>query len=116
MKNCPYKDHRWESCCSGYQLSGLCPGAPHDRRYTADSIYAYLQNQLKLDIAYTQKEITAEPTSHEERQLMKSQDVYMALIRSRVYLSSTQQFQYTESKHKIDKFKFVNFARRKHSF
>ncbi|EMB77257.1 GntR family regulatory protein [Streptococcus mutans 5SM3] len=47
---------------------------------------------------------------------MKSQDVYMALIRSRVYLSSTQQFQYTESKHKIDKFKFVNFARRKHSF
>ncbi|MCQ8260881.1 trehalose operon repressor [Streptococcus suis] len=79
------------------------------------SIYEYLENQLNLDIAYAQKEITVEPTSREERDLMQSQDDYLVLIKSKVYLSDTQQFQYTESKHKIDKFRFVDFARRKQS-
>lgn len=79
------------------------------------SIYEYLENQLDLDIAYAQKEITVEPTSREERDLMQSQDDYLVLIKSKVYLSDTQQFQYTESKHKIDKFRFVDFARRKQS-
>lgn len=79
------------------------------------SIYEYLEGQLGLDIAYAQKEITVEPTSREERDLMQSQDDYLVLIKSRVYLGDTRQFQYTESKHKIDKFRFVDFARRKHS-
>ncbi|HFI0055029.1 TPA: trehalose operon repressor [Streptococcus suis] len=79
------------------------------------SIYQYLEGQLGLDIAYAQKEITVEPTSREERDLMQSQDDYLVLIKSRVYLGDTRQFQYTESKHKIDKFRFVDFARRKHS-
>ena len=79
------------------------------------SIYEYLENQLNLDIAYAQKEITVEPTSREERDLMQSQYDYLVLIKSKVYLSDTQQFQYTESKHKIDKFRFVDFARRKQS-
>lgn len=79
------------------------------------SIYDYLENSLNLDIAYAQKEITVEPTSREDRALMESQDNYLVLIKSRVFLGDTQQFQYTESKHKIDKFRFVDFARRKHS-
>ncbi|HFI0702152.1 TPA: trehalose operon repressor [Streptococcus suis] len=79
------------------------------------SIYEYLEGQLGLDIAYAQKEITVEPTSREERDLMQSQDDYLVLIKSRVYLGDTRQFQYTESKHRIDKFRFVDFARRKHS-
>ncbi|HFU3843912.1 TPA: trehalose operon repressor [Streptococcus suis] len=79
------------------------------------SIYEYLEGQLGLDIAFAQKEITVEPTSREERDLMQSQDDYLVLIKSRVYLGDTRQFQYTESKHKIDKFRFVDFARRKHS-
>lgn len=79
------------------------------------SIYAYLEEDLGLDISYAQKEITVEPTNREERDLMQNQDDYLVLIKSRVYLGDTQQFQYTESKHKIDKFRFVDFARRKHS-
>lgn len=81
----------------------------------AGSIYQYLEEELGLDIAYAQKEITVEPTNREERELMKCQDDYLVLIKSRVYLGDTRQFQYTESKHKIDKFRFVDFARRKHS-
>ncbi|WP_155963980.1 trehalose operon repressor [Streptococcus ruminantium] len=77
------------------------------------SIYEYLENELGLDIAYAQKEITVEPTNREERRLLKAQDDYLVLIKSRVYLGDTRQFQYTESRHKIDKFRFVDFARRK---
>ncbi|HFI0256038.1 TPA: trehalose operon repressor [Streptococcus suis] len=79
------------------------------------SIYEYLENELGLDIAYAQKEITVEPTSREERELMQIQDDFLVLIKSKVYLGDTRQFQYTESRHKIDKFRFVDFARRKHS-
>ena len=79
------------------------------------SIYAYLEEDLGLDISYAQKEITIQASTERERLLMDNQDDYLVLIRSRVYLGDTRQFQYTESRHKIDKFQFVDFARRKHS-
>lgn len=80
-----------------------------------NSIYSYLEEDLGLDISYAQKEITIQASTERERLLMDHQDDYLVLIRSRVYLGDTRQFQYTESKHKIDKFQFVDFARRKHS-
>ena len=79
------------------------------------SIYAYLEEDLGLDISYAQKEITIQASTERERLLMDNQDDYLVLIRSRVYLGDTRQFQSTESRHKIDKFQFVDFARRKHS-
>ena len=79
------------------------------------SIYAYLEEDLGLDISYAQKEITIQASTERERLLMDNQDDYLVLIRSRVYLGDTRQIQYTESRHKIDKFQFVDFARRKHS-
>lgn len=86
---------------------------PHlTKEIAEDSIYAYLEQELNLDIAYAQKEITVEPTNDEERKWMRIEDAYLVQIRSRVFLSNTQQFQYTESKHRVDKFRFVDFARR----
>lgn len=79
------------------------------------SIYAYLEDRLHFDISYAQKEITVEPCSPEEKSLMQTKDEFLVLIKSKVFLSNAQQFQYTESRHKLDKFKFVEFARRKHS-
>lgn len=79
------------------------------------SIYAYLEGELGLDISYAQKEITIQASTEQERQLMHHQGEYLVLVKSRVFLGDTRQFQYTESKHKMDKFKFVDFARRKHS-
>ncbi|HEL2382724.1 TPA: trehalose operon repressor [Streptococcus suis] len=96
-----------------YLLADIVPELTQE--IAEHSIYEFLEGQLGLDIAYAQKEITVEPTSREERELMKSQDDYLVLIKSRVFLGDTQQFQYTESKHKIDKFRFVDFARRKRS-
>lgn len=79
------------------------------------SIYAYLEEELGLDISYAQKEITIQASTEEERRIMNHKGDYLVLVKSRVYLGDTKQFQYTESKHKMDKFKFVDFARRKHS-
>ena len=79
------------------------------------SIYAYLEEDLGLDISYAQKEITIQASTERERLLMDNQDDYLVLIRSRVYLADTRQFQYTEGRHMIDKFQLVDFARRKHS-
>ncbi|WP_153050727.1 UTRA domain-containing protein, partial [Streptococcus suis] len=86
-----------------YLLADIVPELTQE--IAEHSIYEFLEGQLGLDIAYAQKEITVEPTSREERELMKSQDDYLVLIKSRVFLGDTQQFQYTESKHKIDKFR-----------
>lgn len=80
-----------------------------------ESIYRYLENDLKLAISYAHKEITVVPIQSKERDLMKIKDDFLVLIKSQVYLNTAEQFQYTESKHKMDKFKFVDFARRKHS-
>ncbi|MGT2910217.1 trehalose operon repressor [Streptococcus cameli] len=79
------------------------------------SIYSYLEEELKLDIAYAQKEITIQASTEQEREWLDTKDESLVLIRSRVYLGDTRQFQYTESKHRMDKFKFVDFARRKHA-
>lgn len=84
------------------------------REIAEKSIYAYLEGELNFDISYAHKEITVEPCHSEEKKLMQTKDDYLVLIKSRVFLSSAQQFQYTESRHKLDKFKFVDFARRKH--
>lgn len=89
---------------------------PHlTKEIARQSIYAYLEGVEGLDIDYAHKEITVEPTSEEERVSMQMEDDYLVLIRSRVFLKDTRQFQYTESRHKIDKFRFVDFARRKTS-
>ena len=79
------------------------------------SIYAHLEEELGLDISYAQKEITIQASTERERLLMDNQDDYLVLIRSRVYLEKKKQFQYTESRHKNDKFQYVDFPRRKHS-
>ncbi|GAY77341.1 trehalose operon transcriptional repressor [Sporolactobacillus inulinus] len=39
---------------------------------------------------------------------------HVVVVRSLVYLENAQLFQYTESRHRADKFRFVDFARRDH--
>jgi len=81
-----------------------------------DSIYEYLENELKLDISYARKEIVVEEPTSEDRELLDL-DGYsnIVVIRSMVHLDDTSLFQYTESRHRPDKFKFVDFARRMRS-
>ncbi|MYL36012.1 trehalose operon repressor [Pontibacillus yanchengensis] len=78
-----------------------------------ESIYAYLEQELELKISFAKKEITVEePTNEDERCLDLKDYPNVVVIKNFVYLDDTTLFQYTESRHRPDKFRFVDFARR----
>ena len=83
------------------------------KRLCEDSIYEYLENELQLKISYARKEIIVEEPTQEDRELLDLEHhSNVVVIKSRVYLEDTSLFQYTESRHRPDKFQFVDFARR----
>lgn len=96
-----------------YLLTDIIPELPQEQ--AENSIYNYFENDLKLDIAYAQKEITADPVTKELTALMNlhPEDRHVITVRSLVYLADTRCFEYTESIHRLDKFRFVDFARRR---
>jgi GntR family trehalose operon transcriptional repressor len=79
----------------------------------ADSIYQYLENELGLSISFAKKEIVVEEPNEEDRTLMDLEGFHnVVVIKNYVYLDDATLFQYTESRHRPDKFRFVDFARR----
>ncbi|HDU1271622.1 TPA: UTRA domain-containing protein, partial [Listeria monocytogenes] len=40
-------------------------------------------------------------------------DTHVVVVKSTVFLKDTTLFQYTESRHRLDKFRFIDFARRR---
>ncbi|PFN74819.1 trehalose operon repressor [Bacillus sp. AFS076308] len=79
----------------------------------ADSIYEYIENQLNLAISFAKKEIVVEEPTPEDRLLLDLEGFYnVVVIKNYVYLDDATLFQYTESRHRPDKFRFVDFARR----
>ena len=78
-----------------------------------DSLYNYIENVLGLKIAYANKEITAQMATTEDYQYLDMKHFNMVIVvKSYTYLEDTSLFQYTESRHRPDKFVFVDFARR----
>lgn len=81
-----------------------------------ESIYNYLENELGLTISFAKKEIVVEEPTDRDRQMMDLEGFSnVVVIKSKVYLDDASLFQYTESRHRPDKFKFVDFARRTHN-
>lgn len=76
------------------------------------SLYAYLENQLKLDISYGVKEITYSHIKADIQKALRLDHPNAILVASRNFLADTTPFQLTLSFHNPDKFKFVDFARR----
>ncbi len=83
-------------------------------RAAQDSVYEYLENELGLKIGFAMKEITVHMATDEDYRLldMGSYDM-IVVVKSYTYLEDSTLFQFTESRHRPDKFKFVDFARRK---
>lgn len=78
-----------------------------------DSLYAYLEGQLHLTIAYAKKEITVEPATAQDQQLLHlDANASIVVVKSVTSLEDTTAFQYTESRHRADRFRFQEFARR----
>jgi GntR family trehalose operon transcriptional repressor len=81
----------------------------------SDSIYHYLENELNLVIGFARKEIVVEEPSKEDRELLDLEGFSnVVVIKNHVYFDDARLFQYTESRHRPDKFRFVDFARRNH--
>lgn len=86
---------------------------PIPKSAAKDSLYAYLEGQVGLTIAYATKEITVETATEEDRRYLKlPQAAVVVVVRSCSSLDDTTKFQYTESRHRADRFKFHDFARR----
>jgi GntR family trehalose operon transcriptional repressor len=79
-----------------------------------DSLYAYLENVLHLQIAYAKKIITVCKAKKEDQfYLQLPQDSYVVNVQSFTHLKDGLLFQYTESHHIIDRFQFVDYQARR---
>lgn len=95
-----------------YVLSSVVPNIP--REAAEDSLYEYFENGLGLHIAYSSKQIKVEPATARDRELMKlAKGEYVAVTVSITSLEDTTTFEYTESRHRADKFIYQDFARRR---
>lgn len=89
---------------------------PHlTKEIVQDSIYEYIENDLELKVSFAKKEITVIQASDQEKELLDMDGFdLLVCVKSYTYLEDATLFQYTESKHRPDKFRFVEFARRSH--
>ena len=93
----------------------LASAAPDmTREKVKASLYAYLEDHVHLDISYAQKEITIDFVNDEDKTYLdlNPKDRHVVSVRSHVYLANNNVFQYTESRHQVDKFRFTEFSRR----
>jgi len=81
--------------------------------HARNSLYEYIEKQLGLKISFAKKEITVVKATKEEKELLDLGEYdLLVCVKSYTYLEDATLFQYTISKHRPDKFKFVDFARR----
>jgi len=78
------------------------------------SIYEYIEEGLNIKIGFASKIIQVETaTSRDKLNLdMKSYN-FVVVVKNYVYLNDGTQFEYTESRHRPDRFVFSDFARRR---
>ena len=81
--------------------------------HAQNSLYAYIEKELGLKISFAKKEITVVKATEKEKELLDMKDYdLLVCVKSYTYLDDATLFEYTISKHRPDKFRFVDFARR----
>ena len=79
-----------------------------------DELNARNRYPIKIVCNEYQKEITVEEVTDIMKTTMDlHDDTYAVVVRSLVHLEDTRCFEYSESVHRLDKFRFVEFARRR---
>lgn len=83
------------------------------KEVASHSIYQYIENEMNVEISYSNKSITFEKMTEKEEQYFGHLDpLYTATVRGIVHLSNAERFQYNISRHIATEFKFVDFSRR----
>lgn len=78
-----------------------------------NSIFEYLEQELNIPISFSKKEITVEKSTAVDHECLELKGYSMVVVvRNYVHLEDATLFQYTESRHRPDKFRFTEFARR----
>ena len=79
----------------------------------SNSIYDYLENNINLKIAGAQKIVSVEEVTNLDKKLLNLKGYNLvAIIKNYVYLEDGTLFEYTESRHRPDKFTFSTYAKR----
>lgn len=82
-------------------------------QHAKDSLYAYIEKELGLKIGFAKKEITVIKATKEEKELLDLLDYdLLVCVQSYTYLEDATLFQYTISKHRPGKFRFIDYAKR----
>ncbi len=78
------------------------------------SIYEYVEQTLGLKIGFARRIIHVEPaTPQDKKQLDVKEYNLVAVVKNFVHLHDGTPFEYTESRHRPDRFEFTDFARRR---
>lgn len=95
-----------------YFLSSAVPGLT--REIAENSIYAYLEQELKMQIVTSKRKITVEKATPQDRELIRM-DSYncLAVVTSNTFNSDGVMFEYTRSRHQPEYFTFHDTATRK---
>ncbi|EJM34696.1 trehalose operon repressor [Pseudomonas sp. GM24] len=92
-------------------VSEVIPGLSLD--IAEQSIYAHIEQTLQLQIAYAQRTIEAVPRSKDDQlHLDLDGQSHVIVVSNQTFLQDGRQFEYTESRHTLDKFYFSDVARR----
>lgn len=94
-----------------YFVKDLVPGLTEE--IAARSIYEYVEHELGLQISYAKRKIAAEDVTELDRLRLDLHDYeYVIVITNDTFIYEGRQFEYTESRHRLDKFQFSDVARR----
>ncbi|ERL11356.1 putative trehalose operon repressor [Coriobacteriaceae bacterium BV3Ac1] len=83
------------------------------REQSQQSIYAYVEDKLGNKIATSNRLVTAERATREDRRLLDIADVdFLAVVTSQTFDGNGEPFEYTQSRHHPDFFAFRDIATR----
>lgn len=95
-----------------YFVASLVPGL--DREAAAGSIYEFIEQRLGLNVSYARRVIEAQACNDDDRRYLDLNGMdHVIVVKNHTHLYDGRQFEYTESRHRLDKFFFSDVARRK---
>lgn len=94
-----------------YFVSDLVPGLT--KEIAQRSIYDYIEHSLGLSISYSYRVIEVQRCTDDDYQYLDLNGTdYVVVVKNSTHLYDGRQFEYTESRHRLDKFYFADVARR----
>lgn len=77
------------------------------------SIFRFIEKELRLKIGFARKEISVIPAQNDDYKYLDMKEFnFIVLVDTIIFLDDGNVLQHTQSRHRPDRFKFVDFAKR----